>query len=135
MKIKYREGYKYQMAEDISIETGIVLPSTVSNQFILLSSTGQLIVKSGYAWDGASKPAIDRMTNRGPSLPHDAMYQLGRELLLPAEFRAIADALFRDMCIANGMWKWVAWGEYYALRAFAGFAYKPRANETKEAPL
>ena len=134
MKIHYREGYKYQLADDYIAETGIVHPGTVGNHFINLSNTGQLIIKQDYAWDGPSSPAIDTKNFMRGSLEHDALYQLMREGLLPPEFRVIADERLREVCLEDGMSSIRAWWVYTGLRIGGGAAIEPRDNETLEAP-
>ncbi len=57
-QIKYRAGYKYQLAEDYVIETGI-LGYNIDTEYIKLTPSGTLTIKEGYAWDGCSVPSID----------------------------------------------------------------------------
>lgn len=134
MKIKYRGGYKYQLAEDYASETGIALGYGVGNHFIFLSPTGQLVIKEGYAWDGPSWPAIDTKNFMRGSLEHDALYQLMREGLLTPEHRIIADKRLRAVCLEDGMSSARAWWVYNGVRLGGGGGILPRENETLEAP-
>jgi hypothetical protein len=132
--IKYRDGYKYQLAEDYMSDTGITLLGSVSNHFIVLSKTGQLIVKEDYAWDGPSGPTYDSQNFMRGSLEHDALYQLMREGLLPASMRKTADARLRTVCREDGMSAVRAWWVYQGVRVGGAGAIEPRPNETLTAP-
>jgi hypothetical protein len=133
MQIHYREGYEYQLAADYMADTGIPPPEAVGNRYLLLSRSGQLIVKEGYAWDGASW-ALDTKNFMRGSLEHDAFYQLMREGLLPPEFRILADARLRAVCREDGMSAARAWWVYQGVRIGGAGAIKPRPNETLTAP-
>lgn len=132
--IKYREGYLYQLAEDYTCETGVKPPGGVGNHFIKLSSSGQLIVKKDYAWDGPSGPALDTKNFMRGSLEHDALYQLMREGLLPPSFRILADTRLREVCREDGMSAVRAWWVYQGVRVGGAGAIEPRPNETLTAP-
>ena len=59
-RIKYKSGYKYQLAEDYVV----VLPIPYSDydiecDYLALSGTGVLRIRKGYAWDGPSGPTIE----------------------------------------------------------------------------
>ena len=100
--IRYRGGYKYQLAEDYSIQTGYRLESEVDEDFIKLTGGGLLTVKKGYAWDGPTGVPDDPKAMRA-SLVHDALYQLmRRESLDHRKHRKMADKLFRRICRKDG---------------------------------
>lgn len=101
-QIKYREGYKYQLAEEYRHKTEII-GLDIDTEFIRLTPVGMLIIKSGYAWDGASGPTADTKNSMRGSLVHDALYQLMRWSLIPLEHRKYADKLLRDICVEDGM--------------------------------
>jgi hypothetical protein len=128
--ITYREikNYKFQLKNDYVIQTGIEIPETVitpdSPMFIELSEEGVLTIRGGYAWDGASGPAINTKTIIRGSLLHDALYQLIRAGKLDKKYREKIDQLFRDICIEDGMWRIRANWVYFAVRKFASFAVK-----------
>jgi len=131
--MEYKKGYKYQLAEDFQIELDSFTTYEASTtDFIQLwGKTGDyyrsiLLIKKGYAWDGASGPAIDTKTFMISSLVHDALYQLIREGLLNIEFRSVADQILYDMCIKNGMCKLRAWWVYKTVKYFAKEAASPR---------
>jgi hypothetical protein len=129
-KIKYCEGYKYQVAEDYSIQTPIRPASPVNHDFISLDANGMLLIKEGYAWDGPSGPTIDTKSSMRGSLVHDALYQLMREELISEHNREVADEMLYEICIEDGMWQWRAWLWRREVRKFAGFAAMAE-NEAK----
>lgn len=134
--IRYREGYKYQLAEDYTAETGISTPDGLprGNHFITLSGTGTLTIKADYAWDGPSGPTIDTANFMRGSLEHDALYQLMRELLLPEAFRRLADQRLWTICKEDGM-SWLrAWWVFNGVRIGGASAIEPRENEILTAP-
>jgi hypothetical protein len=120
-QIKYRKGYKYQLAEDYKIQTGIIGYS-IETGFLQLFLSGVLKIKSGYAWDGPSGPAIDTLNFMRGSLVHDAIYELIRKGLIAKLERKIADDLLKQICIEDGMSETRAGYAYKAVRAFASFA-------------
>jgi hypothetical protein len=94
----------------------------ISHEFISLDSSGNLTIHKHYCWDGATWfPDFDCVMEA--SLVHDAIYQLGREgsfLQDGEDVRFIADGMFRDLCIKNGMANFVAGVLYKFLRKFGG---------------
>ena len=122
--IKYRSGFKYQLAEDYEIKTELV-GYTIDTEFIKLTPIGMLVIRSGYAWDGASGPTIDTQDSMRGSLVHDALYQLMRQELLPQEERDYADRLLAEICIQDGMSKFRANSWLFAVNEFAASAARP----------
>lgn len=118
-KIYYKEGYRYQLHEDTTFETGIK-GFTLITDFLSLNRHGTLTCKKGYAWNGVNKPAINTKTNKRGSLVHDAMYQLIEEKLLAHYYRKVADRLFRNVCLEDGMMRFRAWYCYKAVRKAGG---------------
>jgi hypothetical protein len=123
-KIKYRGGYKYQLAEDYSIQTPLRPAQDIITECIILTTTGLLTIKKGYAWDGCSGPTYDDKTNMRGGLVHDAGYQLLRMGLLPTENRIIIDRLLRSICLEDGMFWLRAWYYFEGVDHFAAFAAK-----------
>jgi hypothetical protein len=116
--IKYRGGYKYQLAESYSVMTAIrdLDAAKIDHGFISLTPSGVLTIKKGYAWDGPSGPTIDTKNFMRGSLIHDALYQLMRERLLDVGWRETADNELRRICREDGM-SWVrAWWVYKGVR-------------------
>ncbi len=116
--IAYKEGYKYQLAEDYTVEVPI-RNQQIDTPYIVLSKNGFLTIKKGYAWDGPSGPTIDTHDFMRGALVHDALYQLMREHDLNKNiYREIADRTMRWMCQEDGMGWFRAWYCYYAVRLF-----------------
>ena len=88
-QIRYRSGYKYQLADEYSVKVRVVPEQNIvtgpTNQFINLDTDGALVIKGGYAWDGPSGPTIDTKNFMRGSLVHDALYQIMRLELLSKE--------------------------------------------------
>lgn len=139
MVIKYRDGYKYQLAETYRIEVEIPLDVAIRTEFIDLEPIDDLasvlVIKSGYAWDGPSGPTFDTKDAMRGSLVHDALYQLMRQECLPLEVRMVADNIFRAILIKSGMDKHRAKRWYKGVKYFASDAADPSsAKEVHEAP-
>ncbi len=95
MRIAYRKGYKYQLANAVSVQTalrpehhaeipravisrreqGRVVAVAYSEAWVTLATNGMLYIAAGYAWDGATG-ALDFKRVRPATLVHDALYQL-----------------------------------------------------------
>ena len=101
-KIYYRKGYKYQLAETYVITTD-VLNCFCDTEYLGLNPRGDLTIKEGYAWDGASGPTLDSASTMRGSLVHDAFYQLMRESLIPLTYRKHVDDIFRKIILEDGM--------------------------------
>ena len=135
-QIKYRKGYKYQLAENYTVKTGIVRDKKTSSgymiqtDFITLYVDGGLYIKKGYAWDGPSGPAINTNNFMRGSLVHDVLYQLMRTGTLDIKWREQADKELKRICLEDGMSKIRAWYVYKSVRLFAGKAAS--AENTKK---
>jgi hypothetical protein len=136
-KIKYRYmggKWKYELLEDYWFNTPII-GCEINSPFLRLEKTGMLYLTKGYAWNGASGPAIDTKTIMRGSLGHDGCYECGN-LGAPERFRDQVDLFFIDICRADGMWKarreWV----YLAVKTFArrAWTHPDKPPEILEAP-
>ena len=107
-QIKYKKGFKYQLAEDYFIQTPIIPPQHVETPWITLTTIGELIIREGYAWDGPSGPTIVTPSAMRGSLVHDALYQLMRLNLLDESNRCTVDQLLHDICEEDGMYNFRA---------------------------
>lgn len=114
--MRYRAGYKYQLATDYSVQTSLRPSKNISHGFITLTRSGLLTIKAGYAWDGPSGPTIDTKNFMRGSLVHDALYQLMREGLLDLGWRETADQELRRICLEDGMSDIRAWWVYRGVR-------------------
>jgi hypothetical protein len=116
-QIKYRAGYKYQLAVSYTVQTNIIGYSA-KTQFLKLHLSGELTIKAGYAWDGPSGPAFDTEDFMRGSLVHDALYDLIRRNIISGFERDQIDKLLRDMCIEDGMEQFRAAYVYKAVNVF-----------------
>lgn len=134
--IKYRSGYKYQLAKDYHISTSIKPTADINTPFIALDMKGNLVVKTGYAWDGASGPVIDTDNNLRASLVHDALYQLMREKKISRKrHKHKADKLFQSMCKKDGVLSAIALIYYQVLRKLGNPSTDPKnVKKVKRAP-
>jgi hypothetical protein len=127
MAMKYRSGYKYQLAEGERVQTAIRPPQDIVCEFLALSRDGVLYISPGYAWDGATCFPDFKSIMRG-SLIHDALYQLLRSGDLPPHWKDSADEELRIACIQDGMWKWLANSVYAAVQRFGKGSTEPEAR-------
>ena len=133
--IRYKAGYKYQLAEDYACKVRVRPDKLIRTRYITLFPDGRLLISAGYAWDGPSGPTIDTKNFMRGSLVHDALYQLIRMGLLHPEWRVMADQELERICREDGMClirgRWV----YVGVRVGAGFAASPKnIREIIEAP-
>ena len=132
MQIRYCSGYKYQLAEEHVLTVRILPGEDIQTPFIDLSTAGELVIKRGYAWDGASGPAPDTKKLMRGSLVHDALYQLMRRepnKLPRDQWRDQADLELRRVCRDDGMNRVWAWVVYQAVRRFGESAAEPASRK------
>ena len=127
--IAYRAGYKYQLAQDYRCHTRCVPINSekCETSFIALWDDGNMLIKSGYAWNGPSGPTLDTRTFMRPSLGHDAKFQLIRMGLVGREYIEVANDELQADCLADGMSRIRAWYVRRAMR-FADPATRPSAE-------
>lgn len=124
--IKYRKGYKYQLAEDFRIKIDIFSHEVIKTDFIEIQPGGVLFIKNGYAWDGPSGPTIDTKDFMRGSLVHDALYQLMRMELLDPSWKSYADDLLKKVCLEDGMFALRAYYVYVGVDKGADSAIDPK---------
>ena len=127
--IFYKEGYDYQLYEDYEIQTDIY-DQNINEQFITIWPTGELVIRKGFAWDGASG-SIDTDTNRRASLVHDAICDAINNDLLPRHFQKNADRLFKEICKSAGMSGFREWHHNKGVSWFS----KSRFKKFKPRPI
>lgn len=103
--IEYKEGYKYQLCEVYKDHISIRPEVDIVTRYILLSVNGELEIRYGYAWDGASGPTIDTLNSMRATLVHDALHQLMRMGLLDRKWKTKTDLLFEEMLVEDDMSK------------------------------
>jgi hypothetical protein len=130
--MKYRElkNYKYQLVQDFEIMIPLKPGSHIETLFISLTVYGLLKIKNGYAWDGASGPAIDTKNFMIGSLVHDVLFQLiGMRYLKRSDIKT-ANQILRDVCIMSGMSKLRAWWVYSAVQIFGPLCINENDRDT-----
>lgn len=103
MRIFYKKGYKYQLAESYSQVISLYPGSPIQTDYVRLTVSGVLTIMAGYAWGGPSGPTFDTKNFMRGSLVHDALYQLIRLGHLPPRAKDDADNLLYAMCLEDGM--------------------------------
>lgn len=132
--MKYKAGYKYQLAEAFVTKVNIYPPQHIGLDFIILGIDGTLMINKGYAWDGCSGPTWDDKTNMRAGLVHDCISQLMREKKLDCGWRETADSDFRRICLEDGMGAFRAWYYWKAVRLFGESSAKWQESIILTAP-
>lgn len=125
--IRYRQGYKYQLAEPFTIQTP-VMGFKAHHGFLRLGVDGVLTLKNGYASDGPSGPTVDTLDFMRGAFVHDALYQLIRLGLIPEKYKDAADILLRELCLEDGMNMVRAYFVYWAVRWKGDAALYPSSD-------
>jgi len=123
LTFRYRSGYKYQLLDKVVVNVSLRPRDGITcalDRFLELDPDGKLTIWAGYAWDGPSGPTFDTSDFMGPSLVHDALYQLGDAGLLEDGWRLLADETLEKACELNGMTFLRKWYVYKAVRLFGG---------------
>jgi hypothetical protein len=128
-EIEYKSGYKHQLTQTYTVRVPVYPPGAVGNEYVTLSPNGLLTIKRGYAWNGASGPAIDTASFMRASLVHDALYQLIREGMIDASFRQEADNVLYKLAREDGMNRLRAAWVYRAVRWFGGGQIEAKETE------
>lgn len=106
--IRYSEGYKYQLEALYACETPIT-GSLIEDDLFTLYESGLLVIRKGFAWDGASGPTFDSKSSMRASLVHDVFCVCMRDGRLSYEkWQDTVNEFFRQQCIEDGMWHWRA---------------------------
>jgi len=127
---KKKKKYKYKLEKSYQIEIDIEIEKEADLEYIVMSRNRTLLIRKGYAWDGATSAPDTKNIMRG-SLVHDVLYQLIREGYISENQRERADQILIEICLENGMWKFYAKLVYVAVRLFGYHAIEP---DTLKAP-
>lgn len=129
--MKYRKGFKYQLAEEYQTQTSMFPEVEIREPFLLLETSGRLTIRAGYAWDGPSGPTIDTSSFMRGALVHDALYQILRAKGFDnsAVWRKVADKELRRICVEDGMWRIRACYVWWCVRLMAGGAASPASRK------
>ena len=133
MKYAKIPTYKYRLlADEITLLSIAFSGYSASAEFMALSGC-TLLLKKGYAWDGATGGFDTRDIMRA-SLVHDALCQLIWMGVLPTSRQKDADKELRRICAEDGMAGWRSAYVYHAVRAYSYFKKnptEPRVFETE----
>lgn len=132
--MKYRKGYKYQLAETESCHIPIYPGVDITTEFINLSRHGQLTIKSGYASDGPSGVTIDTKSSMRGAFVHDALAQLMREGHLSPGLKDMIDDIAYRIWVEDGMCKFRAKIWRGMLEKFDFYVDPKNKKEIYEAP-
>ena len=116
--IAYRDGIKYILDKDYIDKVPIYPDQDIITKWVNLSSHGELKLRAGFGYDGPSGPTIDTKSAMRGAAVHDALFRLFRLGLLDDKWRPVADQIYEDKCVEDGMWKIRAWMHFRALRRF-----------------
>ncbi len=120
-RVEYRRmpAYKYQTVKQLVFETGICPTAEIDHPYFTLTCDGTLTVHAGYAWDGASGPAIDTKSFLRGSLAHDVFYQMHQlRLPIPLDWKDRADNLLARLVCEDGMSKLRCWWVHKSVGIF-----------------
>ena len=98
--------YKYMLIKDVEGWVDFQdkkLKKSIHTQYCSLYTSGRLIGRSRYAWDGASGPTIDTKSSMHCSLDHDILTQLIEEGYLDPSWTPISNDHLETEGIADGM--------------------------------
>ena len=133
-RVFFKDGYRYQLIQSISVRTAIKPVAPGGNNFVRMDDDGLLTIERGYAWDGASGPAINTLTYRRASLVHDALYQLIREGVVSMADRNLADQYLHAIAVKDGMWlPRACWG-YQTVNLLGAIWMANKRDEVLSAP-
>ncbi len=128
--IHYRGGYKYQLCQDYVDVVGVTPEVPIATEYILLSVSGDLTLRRGYAWDGPSGPTLDTKSFMRGSLVHDGLYQLMRLGKLDrGVWRESADRELWRICREDGMWRIRAWWVFKAVQTLGDPSASPESRK------
>ena len=124
--MKYRKGFKYQLAENLILQTTFRPQADVLTKFVVLRISGQLELLEGFCFDGPSGPVIDRRENMRGAAGHDGLYRLMRKGLIDHKRWREADLLFGKWIRQDGAWAFTEWVYVKGLSLAQGSAANPR---------
>jgi len=123
VRFRTPKQYKYKTFGEFTCYINAPREITVYTDFVEMGA-GEITIADEYAWDGST--GVSDKHSIIASLVHDALYQLMRLGLVDLKYRIVADRIYRDMCIAEGMSRIEAGIRYQGLRWFGEKYAKPR---------
>lgn len=136
MKFRTLRPYRYQITDDCAVP--VLSPDllralrdteTIRHPFFEITRRA-VLVRAGYAWDGATGVIFQTENLRVPSLIHDIGCQAVNLGMLPRDFRAAFDAEYYAQALEYGALKARAMAHFAAIRLWGMI---PKA-ETNPAP-
>lgn len=128
--MRYRKGFKYQLAEPLHLQTSFRPERDLVSDFVVLRTDGVLELLKGFAWDGPSGPVIDRESNMIASGGHDGLYRLMRKRLLHYTMWSLADECYGAWLKDGGAWSITIWIAMKGLAIAGGVEAHPK-NQAK----
>jgi hypothetical protein len=120
-KVISHPKYKYELTSSIRVALKHFVPGIqveVPGGWAGLDN-GDLWIASGYAWDGASGPALDTVSILRASLVHDVIYQLIAEKRIPyVPWKDFADKEFKKLTGEDNMGRMRRWYTHLAVKMF-----------------
>lgn len=133
MKYRVLRPYRYQITDDcaVPILSGALISAlrdmeTVRHPFFEITRRA-VLVRAGYAWDGATGVLFQTANLRVPSLIHDIGCQAVNLGMLPRDFRAAFDAEYYAQALEYGVSKPRAMAHLAAIRLW-GMIQKAEKN-------
>ena len=99
--------YKYRLLQDVEGWVdfqGKILEKDIHTPYCSLFTSGKIVGKADYAWDGASGPTIDTPSSMHCSLDHDILWQLIEEGYLDKSWYPISNDHLETQGERDGMW-------------------------------
>lgn len=110
--------YKYRLVSSYQYETTLFpIKQSIAQGWVSMDRN-RILIHNGYAWDGASGPAVDTKNFMRGSLVHDALYQLIQGGYLDRKYKKAADQTLYNICREDGMSWFRAQWVYRAVRIF-----------------
>ena len=108
--MKYKKGYKIQVFEDevYLLREKFRFDNPILTKYISLIDC-VMVVKRGYASDGASGPTFDSKNTVRGAVGHDAIYQLMRMGEIPHHYWPYADKQLFQWLKQDGMSSFRIW--------------------------
>lgn len=104
-KIKYKEGFRFYLADDFFIPIEGLPDVSILETYKISISNGVLKVSRGYMWDGLWK---NKKMIRG-FLVHEVLLRLIRLGYLDYSWRTKANTILYELLVEDGVFKPVAW--------------------------
>ena len=127
-KIK-KGAWKYLLEKNFEIQTKIKPKKAIHlGHYITLYTTGKLVIRRGFMWDGSSFCA-DTDADMVASLVHDALCLLIEACLLSRHYIKKVNDLYRFLCKRDGMPEWRYKLRRLGLRLFSRKAIGKQISE------